>query len=142
MKPKQKAFRPLRVKLSEVSDPAAREKLENMFMNLQGQRALMVQEAREAARHDAKRMIHEGEARVALIEFTQELAEHFDPAKTEAVWVPYRKDGEIIVECPFAEQDMLNSMKLQRAQMNKAAENLETDGDDLYGGEGDSPEES
>ena len=32
------------------------------------------------------------------------------------------ENGELTFECPFSENDMINNLKLQRAGINKAAE--------------------
>jgi hypothetical protein len=51
------------------------------------------------------------------------------------VWAAFRDNGEVVFECPFSEGDMRNAMKVQRAQLEQQAKQVD-DGDEggLYRG--------
>lgn len=58
---------------------------------------------------------------MAFVQLLLEADAHLDPIRGEQTWTAYRKDGEILFECPFTEVDMRNAMRVQRANVDQAA---------------------
>jgi hypothetical protein len=57
------------------------------------------------------------------------------------VWAAFRDNGEVVFECPFSEGDMRNAMKVNRAQLEQAARQVDEGNDDgLYRGGDEEPE--
>ena len=139
---RRRAFKPLRLKLSEIEDPEAREKLEMKFEGVQVQRELAVAAARQSAIADRNRQIATAEAEIGFIKLMQEAGKHLDPINREPVWAAFRDNGEVVFECPFSEGDMRNAMKVQRAQLEQQAKQVDDGRDDLYRGEDEEPPEA
>ena len=138
---RRRAFKPLRLRLSEIQDPEVRSDLEMKFEGVQVQRELAVAAARQSAIADRNRQIATAEAEIGFIKLMQEAGKHLDPINREPVWAAFRDNGEVIFECPFSEGDMRNAMKVQRAQLEQAAKQVdENGGDDLYRGGDEEPE--
>ena len=110
---RRRAFKPLRLRLSEIQDPEVRSDLEMKFEGVQVQRELAVAAARQSAIADRNRQIATAEAEIGFIKLMQEAGKHLDPINREPVWAAFRDNGEVIFECPFSEGDMRNAMKVQ-----------------------------
>lgn len=137
---RRRAFKPLRLKLSEIDDREIREKLQLQFDEVQFKRSQAVGAARESAIADRQRSIAQAEAEISFIKLMQEAGEYLDPIKTEPIWAAFREKGDVVFECPFSENDMRNSMKVQRAQMEQQAQQVEENGGGLYEGDEEEPE--
>lgn len=136
----RRAFKPLRLRLSQIDDSDVRSSLEMRFDEMQVQREVSVEAARKSAIADRERQIATAQAEIAFIRLTQEAAKHLPPIAREAVWAAYRENGELVFECPFSENDMRNAMKVQRAEMEQRAGQVGEDGG-LYEGGDDEPED-
>ncbi|MCX6544502.1 MAG: hypothetical protein NTV05_08820 [Acidobacteria bacterium] len=76
------------------------------------------------------------QARMAFVQLLLEAGAHLDPIRGEQTWTVYRRDGEVVFECPFTEVDMRNAMRVQRANVDQAAR--QTGGaETLYEGDDD-----
>jgi len=137
---KRKPFRITRLKVSDIPDEELRSKVMNEFINVQGCRALEVEKQRKANNAIQEANISTAQRGIAenkMLELAGEAGEAFDAIRTERVWFIYSKDGEVFLESPFTERDMRNMVRVQRASMEKQAEQLDSD-DNLYEeGEGD-----
>jgi hypothetical protein len=133
---REKAFKPLTLKLSAIADEAVRQQIETLFNQFNAERARSNDAARKAALADAESGIAMQQARMAFIQLLLTAGEHLEPIRGEQTWTTYRKDGEIVFECPFTEVDMRNAMRVQRANVDQAARQIGV-GEDLYAGEGD-----
>ena len=122
---RRRAFKPLRLRLSEIQDPEVRSDLEMKFEGVQVQRELAVAAARQSAIADRNRQIATAEAEIGFIKLMQEAGKHLDPINREPVWAAFRDNGEVVFECPFSEGDMRNAMKVQRAQLEQAAKQVD-----------------
>jgi hypothetical protein len=112
------------------------------FEGVQVQRELAVAAARESAIADRNRQIAVAEAEIAFIKLMQQAGKHLDPINREPVWAAFRNNGEVVFECPFSEGDMRNAMKVQRAQLEQQAKQVDDGGDDLYRGGDEEPPEA
>ena len=139
---KRRAFKPLRLRLSELEDDKIKSALELRYEELQVQRELAVASARKSAIADRKRQIDAANAEISFILLMQEAAEQFPAIAREPVWAAYRESGELIFECPFSEGDMRNAMKVQRASLEQQARQVDENGGEegLYRGD-DAPQE-
>jgi hypothetical protein len=137
MSQNNKTFKPTKLNLSEIQDPEVRNKLEMKFSDYRVQRQLSVETQRKAIVSQLESKIQEAQTQIALTKFLLEAADQFDEVQTEPVWFAYKQNGDIILESPFTERDMRNGIRLQRKQMEKAAESLEEDNgkSDLYEGD-------
>ena len=137
---KRRAFKPLRLRLSQVEDPEVRSDLEMRYEGVQVQRELAVAAARDSAIADRRREIATAEAEIGFIKLMQEAGKHLDPINREPVWAAFRDNGEVVFECPFSEGDMRNAMNVKRAQLEQQANQVGEAGNDLYQGGDEEPE--
>ena len=121
MMKRQRAFKPLTLKLSSIADAAARHAIETLFDRFNVERTRSNEAARKAAIADAESSIAMQQARMAFVQLLLEAGAHLDPIRGEQTWTAYRRDGELIFECPFTEVDMRNAMRVQRANVDQAA---------------------
>lgn len=137
---RRRAFKPLRLFLSQIEDVDVRTSLEMRFDEVQVRREVAVESARKSAIADRERQIATAQAEIDFIRLMQEAAKHLPEIAREPVWAAYRnKEQQVVFECPFSENDMRNAMKVQRAEMEQRAEQLGDGDDDVYRG-GDEPE--
>lgn len=134
---RRRAFKPLRLRLSQIEDPATRAALEMRFDEMQVRREISVAAARTAAIAERERQIAAAQSEIDFIRLLQEAGQHLSPISREPVWGAFREGSEVIFECPFSEGDMRNAMKVQRAQAAQAASQIEEDDDKPYTGEGE-----
>ena len=131
----RRTFTPTKLNLStEITDVGTRNELEAYFNNYRIQRELSVEAQRKALISQLESKTQEAAAQITLTKFLSLAGEHLDQVKTEPIWFAYTNTiGEIILESPFTERDMRNSVRLQRAQMEQAAQSMDdTKNDDLY----------
>ncbi|TSA39711.1 hypothetical protein D4R30_00695 [archaeon] len=124
---REKAFKPLTLKLSSITDETVRHQLEVLFDEFTAERAKANQAVRKAALADAESGIAQQRARMAFVQLLLTAGEAggaFDAVKGEQTWTAYRKDGELLFECPFTEVDMRNAMRVQRANVDQAARSI------------------
>jgi hypothetical protein len=135
----RKAFTPLKINLTEIQDPEARQALEMKFMDYRIQRQLSIETQRKALISQQRAKAQESASQIALAELLMAAGQHFDEVQTEPIWFAYKSNGDIILESPFTERDMRVGIRLQRKQMNQAAEQLGENGgnDDLYEDDGE-----
>lgn len=136
----RRAFKPLRLRLSQIEDMEARAALEMRFDEVQVRREVAVEAARKAAIADRERQIATAQSEIDFIRLMQEAAAHLPQIAREPVWAAFRDGGEVVFECPFSEGDMRNAMKVQRAQLEQQASQIDDADDQPYQG-GDEPEE-
>ena len=139
---KRRAFKPLRLRLSEIEDDSVKSAIEMRYEELQVQRELAVESARKSAVADRERQIDTAKAEISFIRLMQEAGQHLPAIAREPVWAAYRESGELIFECPFSEGDMRNAMKVQRASLEQQARQVDENGGEegLYRGD-DEPQE-
>jgi len=136
MMKRQRAFKPLTLTLSSIADSVARQAIETLFDRFHVERTRSNEAARKAAIADAESSIAMQQARMAFVQLLLEAGVHLDPIRGEQTWTAYRKDGEVVFECPFTEVDMRNAMRVQRANVDQAAR--QTGGaESLYEGDDD-----
>ena len=102
MMKRQRAFKPLTLKLSSISDAAARQAIETLFDRFNVERARSNEAARKAALADAESSIAMQQARMAFVQLLLEAGAYLDPIRGEQTWTAYRRDGEVVFECPFS----------------------------------------
>lgn len=136
MMKRQRAFKPLTLKLSSIADAAARQAIETLFDRFNVERARSSEAARKAAIADAESGITSQQARMAFIQLLLMAGQHLEPIQGEQTWTVYRRDGEVVFECPFTEADMRNAMRVQRANVDQAARQA-GGAENLYEGDDD-----
>lgn len=117
--------------LSDIRDPEVREKLENMYIEVQCKRELQVHATRKAAIADRERVIALAESEITFIRLLNEAGKHLEPVRVETLWSVYRKDGQIVFDCQFSEQDMRNAMKVQKAALDQQVRQVD-EGEEPY----------
>jgi hypothetical protein len=137
---RRRAFKPLRLSLSQIEDVDARTSLEMRFDEVQVRREVAVESARKSAIADRERQIATAQAEIDFIRLMQEAAKHLPEIAREPVWASFRDKGQVVFECPFSENDMRNAMKVQRAEMEQRAQQLGENDEETYRG-GDEPEQ-
>jgi hypothetical protein len=137
---RRRAFKPLRLFLSQIEDVDARTSLEMRFDEVQVRREVAVESARKSAIADRERQIATAQAEIDFIRLMQEAAKHLPEIAREPVWAAFRDKGQVVFECPFSENDMRNAMKVQRAEMEQRAQQLGENDEDVYRG-GEEPQE-
>jgi len=138
----RRAFKITRLKVSDIEDVDLRSKVMDAFINMQGCKAVEVEKQRIATDGALEAEIATAQRGIAtnkLLTLAGDAGGAFDAVRTERVWFIYPKDGDIILESPFTERDMRNALRVQRANLEKQAEQVEGGQDDLYE-EGDKPE--
>jgi hypothetical protein len=118
----RKALKPLKFRLSSVTDEEARKVIQEKYYELQFKREQAVSAQRAALVADRQQKILQAESEISVINLLTYTGDYIDKVKTEPVWLTYMENGELTFECPFSENDMINNLKLQRAGINKAAE--------------------
>jgi hypothetical protein len=137
----RKAFKPLRLRLSQIEDPEVRSALEMRFEEVQVQREISVEAARVSAIADRERQITTAQSEIAFIRLMQEAGKHLPQIAREPVWAAFRDNGDVVFECPFSEGDMRNAMKVNRAQLEQQASQIEDGDDQPYNGDGTETDE-
>jgi hypothetical protein len=135
MPQKNRTFTPTKLNISEVQDEEVRGKLETKFYDYQFQKQLSVETSRKALIAQLEAKIQEANAQKSLTQFLLETADEFEQIKTEPIWFAYKQNGEIVLENPFSERDMRNSIRLQRSQLEHQQKGLAEDNGsdkDLY----------
>jgi hypothetical protein len=130
----KKTFTPTKLNISDVQDQETRNRLEMKFSDYRVQKQLSVETQRKAMVTQLEAKVQEANAQIALTKFLLEAGAEFDEVQTEPFWFAYKSNGDIILESPFTERDMRNGIRLQRKQMEAAAENMDegTGSNDLY----------
>jgi hypothetical protein len=120
-------------KLSEVEDPALRERLEMQYMQLEVQKRTQVQAQRQSQRANAEAVKAMAEVMLSELDFVISAGEAFDLVQTEPNWMTRRtKDGAVVLECLLTQNDIQN---IQRTQVGHVREQIAeanggSDGDD------------
>lgn len=125
------AFKPLKIKLSEIEDQEARQKIQEKFYELQFKREQAVAKQREAIVADRQQKISQAEAEISLINLLTYAGDYSDKIKTEPIWIMYNEAGELTFECPFSEADMRTQLKVNRASLNSQANQLAENNKDV-----------
>ncbi|CAK9253841.1 unnamed protein product [Sphagnum jensenii] len=104
------------------------------FSDYRVQKQLSVETQRKAMVAQLEAKVQEAQAQISLTKFLLEAGTEFDEVQTEPIWFAYKSNGDIILESPFTERDMRNGIRLQRKQMQQAAENFDegNSSGDLY----------
>lgn len=123
----KKAFKPLKIKISQIEDQEAREKIQEKFYELQFKREQAVAKQREAIIADRNQKIAQADAETSLINLLVYAGDYSDAIKKEPLWIIYNEAGELTFECPYSEENMLTQLKVNRASLNNQAKQLSED---------------
>lgn len=134
---KRRTLKPVRIKLSEITDQEARHKLEMLFEEYDVQKQISVEKHRLAVKAQAEAQISLLKTQQMQQDFLAQASEHFDPVAKEPVWFIYRREGEVILESVFTERTQRNIVRAQMQQLDKQID--EGDDKDMFEGpdEGD-----
>jgi len=121
-----------KVKLSELvqEDPEARQRLENLFMNLQGFQKIYVEKRRFEQLAQCGAEVAKAQMIQAFMSMLTFAGEYSNMVATEANWLPPFRDaeGQIVLESPFTMRDQRVAARAMHSQMSKQA--AESGGDD------------
>lgn len=124
-------------RLSDIDDPALKEKLEQQFLTVEIQKTLQVEALRNAERAAAMAMKAMAEVKLAEVDFLIASGEAFDMVKTEPNWMIRRsKEGSVVLECLLTRNDMENIARVQTKKLRDEVDK-EVQDDDLDGLFGD-----